>query len=401
VRVAIVAESFLPQVNGVTRSVCRVLEHLEAAGHDALVLAPDADGGVVPPFVSGAPVIEMGAVGLPGYPQVRLVLGQRARLQRTLAAFAPDVVHLASPFALGWHGLRAAENLGLPTVAVYQTEVPGYAARYGARHLEPLLWRRVRTLHERATLTLAPSSATVAGLRARGVPRVRLWGRGVDTQAFRPAARDEAWRAAVLGGRERLVGYVGRLAPEKQVEDLRALAGLPGVRLVVVGDGPGRTRLEALLPDAVFTGQLQGEALARAMAGLDVLVHPGELETFGQTLQEAAASGVPAVAPAAGGPLDVVDHSRTGWLYPPGDLLEMRERVRDLLGDDRKRRAFGTAARERAQGRGWAEVCEELLGHYADAVAGRVGGPASGPAGDLASGPATGAGADPRATSEV
>ena len=366
-RVAIVAESFLPHVNGVTGSVLRVLEHLERRGYEAMVIAPDADAGLVPPFVSGAPVVEVGAVGLPGYPQVRVVVGQRARIQRTLDAFAPDVVHLASPFALGWHGIRAAENLGLPTVAVYQTEVPGYAARYGLRHLEPLAWRRVHQVHERATLTLAPSSAVLTSLTERGVPRVRLWGRGVDTTAFHPGRRDEAWRASAGAGRPLLVGYVGRLAPEKQVEDLRVLAGLPGVRLVVVGAGPERELLERLLPDAVFTGLLRGEELARAVASLDVLVHPGELETFGQTLQEAAASGVPVVAPAAGGPIDVVDHSRTGWLYAPGDLDRMRERVSDLLGDDYKRRAFGAAARARALGRTWGSVCDQLLGHYRDA----------------------------------
>ncbi|ACZ29259.1 glycosyl transferase group 1 [Xylanimonas cellulosilytica DSM 15894] len=365
-RVAVVAESFLPHVNGVTGSVLRVLEHLQRRGHEAMVLAPSLGA---PPFVSGAPVIEMGAVGLPGYPQVRVAVGQRARIQRALEAFGPDVVHLASPFVLGWHGLRAAENLGLPTVAVYQTEVPGYAARYGMRHLEPLLWRRVHHLHERATLTLAPSSAVLASLTERGLPRLRLWGRGVDATRFRPAARSEPWRALVGAGRPLLVGYVGRLAPEKQVEDLRALAGLPHVRLVVVGDGPERETLERLLPDAHFTGLLRGPELARAVASLDVLVHPGELETFGQTLQEAHASGVPVVAPAAGGPIDIVDHSRTGWLYAPGDLTAMRERVVDLLGDDRKRAAFGAAARARAVGRTWPAVCDELLGHYRDAIA--------------------------------
>jgi phosphatidylinositol alpha 1,6-mannosyltransferase len=368
VRVAIVAESFLPQVNGVTNSVLRVLEHLRLHGDEALVLAPDSDDGIVPPFVASAPVVELGSVGLPGYPDVRVVVGQKARIERTLAAFGPDVVHLASPFALGWRGMLAAESLGLPTVAVYQTEVPGYAAHYGVPHLENLLWRRVRNVHERADVTLAPSTATVERLRARGVPRVRLWGRGVDTEQFRPSARDEAWRAEVGAGRRRLVGYVGRLAVEKRVETLAALADLPDVRLVVVGDGPERATLHQLLPDAHFTGTLHGADLARALASLDVFVHPGELETFGQTLQEALASGVPVVAPAVGGPLDIVQQSHTGWLYPPGDSARMREHVLDLLGDDRKRRAFGVAARQWASGRSWGDVCDELVGHYDDVI---------------------------------
>lgn len=369
VRVAIVAESFLPQVNGVTHSVLRVLEHLRDTGHEALVLAPDDDGGAVPPFVAGAPVVELGSVGLPGYADVRVVLGQRARVARTLTAFGPDVVHLASPFVLGWQGMRAAEALGLPAVAVYQTEVPGYAARYGVPHLEPLLWRRVRQVHERATLTLAPSEAALAHLRDHGVPRLRRWARGVDTDRFHPGRRDDAWRREVAGGRRLLVGYVGRLATEKQVDALAVLADLPDVRLVVVGEGPERPRLEALLPQAHFTGMLRGDDVARAMASLDVFVHPGELETFGQTLQEAHASGVPVVAPAAGGPLDLVAHSHTGWLYPPGDRAALRSRVVDLLGDERKRRAFGVAARRGVLGRSWRGVCDELLGHYADAVA--------------------------------
>ncbi|GAA1729251.1 glycosyltransferase family 1 protein [Isoptericola hypogeus] len=370
-RVAIVAESFLPQVNGVTNSVLRVLEHLRHTGHEALVLAPDDDGGAVPPFVHGTPVIEVGSVGLPGYADVRVVMGQRAGIERTLAAFAPDVVHLASPFTLGWQGLRAAENLGLPTVAVYQTEVPGYAARYGVRHLEPLLWRRVRHLHQRATLTLAPSTATARHLEARGIPRVRRWGRGVDTSVFHPAERDEAWRQDVGAGRPLLVGYVGRLAAEKQVDALGVLADLPDVRLVVVGAGPARGALEKLLGGAHFTGLLRGRELARAVASLDVFVHPGELETFGQTLQEAHASGVPVVAPAAGGPLDLVEHSHTGWLYPPGDRAALRRHVVDLLGDERKRRAFGVAARRGVLGRTWQHVCTELLEHYDHAIATR------------------------------
>ncbi len=368
VRVAIVAESFLPQVNGVTNSVLRVLDHLSRTGHEALVLAPDSDDGDVPPFVHGAPVVEIPSVGLPGYADVRVVVGQRARIERTLAAFGPDVVHLASPFTLGWRGMQAAEALGVPTVAVYQTEVPSYAARYGMRHLEPLLWRRVRTLHERASVTLAPSTPTIDHLRARGVPRLHRWGRGVDTVQFRPEARDEAWRREVGAGRPLLVGYVGRLAAEKQVEALRVLNDRRDVRLVVVGEGPERGLLRELLPDAHFTGLLRGQELARAMASLDVFVHPGELETFGQTLQEANASGVPVVAPAAGGPIDVVAHSHTGWLYPPGDHAALRAHVDDLLGDARKRRAFGAAARERALGRTWAKVCHELMEHYESVV---------------------------------
>ena len=164
------------------------------------------------------------------------------------------------------------------------------------------------------------------------------------------------------------MGYVGRLAPEKSVGDLVALQDQPDVRLVVVGDGPERARLEALLPRAHFTGMLHGDDLARVVASLDLLVSTSETETFCQVVQEGMASGLPVVASGVGGPLDLVDHSRTGWLYRPGDLDAMAAHVRDLVGDDAKRAAFGRAARRSILSRGWASVCSELVGHYAAAV---------------------------------
>ncbi|HEX7806848.1 MAG TPA: glycosyltransferase family 1 protein [Cellulomonas sp.] len=367
-RVAIVAESFLPQVNGVTHSLLRVLEHLEQRGDTVLVVAPAAPRGTATTVHGRTPVVRVPSAALPGYQAVRVGWSGVCRLARTLADFAPDVVHLASPFVLGWQGAQAARQLDLPSVAVYQTEVPAYAGRYGVGALESFLWGRVREIHEAATLTLAPSTHACRQLAEHGVPRVRLWPRGVDSVRFAPEHRDDAWRRSVAPDGEVVLGYVGRLAPEKQLDHLAAVADLPGTRLVLVGDGPDRDRLARALPRAVLTGQLEGADLARAVASMDVLVHPGELETFCQSIQEAMASGVPVVAPARGGPLDLVDVSRTGWLYAPGDLAALRGHVLDLVGDESKRHAFGAAARAAVRGRGWGPVCEALIGHYAAAM---------------------------------
>ncbi|MGX5694928.1 glycosyltransferase [Agromyces soli] len=367
-KVAILAESFLPHMNGVTHSLLQVLRHLERGGHDALVIAPRA-GEIDPGALHGARALLLPSTPLPRYPQVRIATAGVRRLSGHLADFGADVVHLASPFVLGWQGVRAAESIGVPSVAVYQTDVPAYAARYGVPAAAAALERHVARLHARATLTLAPSSSAVDRLAALDVERVRLWRRGVDARRFSPGHRDEAWRAAVAPGGEVLVGYVGRLAPEKQVEDLRVLHGLPGVRLVVVGDGPARPELERLLPGARFTGFLGGDELPRVLASLDVFVHPGESETFCQTIQEAHASGVPVVATGAGGPLDLVRQSVDGWLYRPGDLDQLAERVIDLAGDAAKRRAFARAARDGVAGRDWGRLCDELLGHYREARA--------------------------------
>ncbi|GAA2000856.1 glycosyltransferase family 1 protein [Brevibacterium samyangense] len=305
---------------------------------------------------------------MPKYRKVRVAPGGVARIRRLLSDLDPDVVHLASPFVLGWRAVLACQDLGLPSVAVYQTEVPAYAARYGMHGLEQALWTHVKNIHQHASLTLAPSSYTIDQLRAQGVQDVRLWARGVDSSRFDPRHRSEEWRRRIVRPGEKIIGFVGRLAVEKQVEDLVALAGIPNTRLVIVGEGPQAPRLKQLLPDAHFTGFLGGDALARAVASFDVMVSPGELETFCQTIQEAMASAVPVVAPARGGPLDLVNSSHTGWLYAPKDLAGMRSYVQDLTGDDAKRRAMGRTARETVRGRCWKSVCSQLIGHYAAAI---------------------------------
>ena len=204
------------------------------------------------------------------------------------------------------------------------------------------------------------------------MPRVTLWPRGVDTVRFRPGRRDEALRRELAPNGELIVGYVGRLAPEKQVELLSGVCGLDGVRVVVVGDGPSRSALGPALPGAVFLGRRTGDDLARVFASLDVFVHTGPFETFCQTVQEAMASGVPVVAPAAGGPLDLVAHGRTGLLVPPRDAAAVRDAVWSLAADPEMRASFGVAARAMVEGRTWAAVGDQLIGHYGAVLTGRT-----------------------------
>lgn len=370
VKVAIIAESFLPHINGVTNSILRTLDHLALRGHEAVVIAPagslanEFTGKAVPKRCRGFRVITVPSVPLPKYPEVRLSTASSQKLRRILLREQVDLVHLASPFLLGWSALRAAGELGLPTVAVYQTEVPTYAARYKFPWLADRLWEHVRAIHTAADLTLAPSSFSMAQLDGLGINNLKLLRRGVDTALFSPCRRSEAFRRAVAPSGERLIGYVGRLSADKQVGDLRALSELPGARLVVVGSGPMERELRTLMPKAHFTGFLSGSRLAEIMASLDVFVHPGESETFCQTIQEAMASRVPVVAVGRGGPLDLVDSSRTGWLYEPGQLDDLAYRVNDLVFDGGKREAFAAAAMDSVQGKTWEKIGDELLEHY-------------------------------------
>jgi phosphatidylinositol alpha 1,6-mannosyltransferase len=367
VRVAIVTESFLPQVNGVTNSVLRVVEHLERRGHDAMVVAP----GPGPDTYRHARVHRVRAVGLPVISSLPIGVPS-PKVHAALSTFGPDVVHLASPFVLGAAGLRSARRLGVPTVAVYQTDVAGFAAAYGLRHGARAAWRWIRALHGNADRTLAPSHASVRALTDHGVPRVHRWARGVDTELFTPQRVDPALRAVLAPRGELLVGYVGRLAPEKHVHRLAALNAVPGVRVVIVGEGPAEQALRGMLPDAAFLGFRTGRELATAYASLDVFVHPGPHETFCQAAQEALASGLPVLAPAAGGPRDLVEHGRTGFLLEPYDddrfAAQLHTHVA-LLRERDTRVALGAAARDSVLGRTWPAVCDELLDHYAQVSA--------------------------------
>ncbi|MGY9067356.1 glycosyltransferase family 4 protein [Streptomyces sp. CAS3] len=368
-RVVIVTESFPPDVNGVAHCALQTARHLVDRGHHPLVVAPAPAPGTGPDTDAPCPVVRIPSLPLPGYPQVRVALPSR-RLAAALVTHRPDVVHLASPFVLGARGMAAAARLGLPAVAVYQTDLAGYARTYmGAG--EAAAWRRIRSVHAAADRTLAPSSAALGDLETHGVPRVRLWPRGVDTVRFRPGRRDEELRRELAPNGELIVGYVGRLAPEKHVELLAGVCALDGVRLVVVGDGPSHAHLTEALPGAVFLGRRTGDDLARIFASLDVFAHTGPFETFCQTVQEAMASGVPVVAPAVGGPLDLVDHGRTGLLVPPRDAEAVQGAVRSLAEDPARRIAFGAAARTLVEGRTWAAVGDRLIGHYEDVLAGR------------------------------
>jgi phosphatidylinositol alpha 1,6-mannosyltransferase len=374
-RVAIITESFPPDVNGVAHCVLRVAELLAKQGHHPLVIAPKPPRDARDPGPFPYPVVRVPAVPMPGYPSFRLGLPS-IRVHDALVRHHAEVVHLASPVCLGAYGAAVASRLGLPMVAVYQTDLPSYAHAYRlGRAGEAFAWRWLRSIHNDAGRTLAPSTVTATGLHSRGIHNVWLWGRGVDTQRFDPARRSPELRAALLArgqpGSTVIAGYVGRLATEKRVELLAKVTTLPGVRLVIVGAGPAEAMLRQYLPDAIFLGERHGDELAAIYASLDLFVHSGPYETFGQTLQEAAASGLPVVAPAAGGPLDLVDDGVTGYLVRPDDADAFAVAVQKLAADPAKRAAFGAAGRRKVLGRTWPDLTEELIGHYC-AVLGRT-----------------------------
>jgi phosphatidylinositol alpha 1,6-mannosyltransferase len=367
VRVAIVAESFLPNVNGVTNSVLRVIEHLRRTGHEVLVIAPDTPKGEAPAdrVHDGVRVHRVPSRMFPKVTSLPLGI-PRPRMVGVLRGFDPDVVHLASPALLGYGGLHAARYLGVPTVAVFQTDIAGFAESYGVGVMARAAWAWTRHLHSKADRTLAPSTSAMEDLVNHGIPRVHHWGRGVDVTGYVPSARDDALRARWSPDGKPIVGFVGRLAPEKHVERLMVVAARDDIQLVVVGDGVDKAKLESAMPSAVFTGALYGPELAAAYASMDVFVHPGEHETFCQTVQEAMASGLPVIAPDAGGPRDLVVPMHTGLLLPVADFEARLPASVDHLLAERQR--YSVAARRSVLDRTWPAICQQLIGHYEEVV---------------------------------
>jgi phosphatidylinositol alpha 1,6-mannosyltransferase len=373
-RVVIVTESFLPSLNGVTNSVLRVLETLKEQGHEALIIAPTSP---VDDYL-GFKVIKTKHFHLKQFPVALPLMAMR----RIFRDFQPDVIHVAAPFALGRQALRVAKKQSIPAIAIYQTDISGYLQRYNLELLKPAVDEFVASIHRQASITLAPTAETAANLAALNAGQVAVWGRGIDLKSYDPARKQtmavEALRAKYARPGNLLVGFVGRLAAEKQVERLAELFGIPGIDFLVVGDGPERAALESKFEGrpVTFAGRLEGEALANAYAALDVFVHFGTEETFGQTIQEAQASQLPVIAPARGGPIHLIENGVTGFLVDPDQPRPYRERLIELVGDEALRRRIAKQARESVLGRTWERNNDKLLEHYQTAITKQKGGKA-------------------------
>jgi len=361
-RVAVVTESFLPQVNGVTNSVLRVLESLAAKGHDALVIAPDS--AEAPTTYAGFRVKRVPSLAVKGLLPVGFP--QRS-MEPLIEGFDPDVIHLASPFFLGKYATRIAQRLNIPTLSIYQTDVAGFARHYGLSIAHSQLTNWVANIHKQTDRTLAPSTWSCEQLQSSGVHNVSLWQRGVDSVRFNSTKRSTELRESFAPQSQNkiIVGYVGRLANEKRIEDLAPLHDRDDVQLVIVGDGPARQKLERTLPCALFVGYKSGEELAAHYASFDIFVHTGKHETFCQSIQESLASGVPVIAPHSGGPLDLVQHGRTGFLLDTSNASDLIAAF-ELLSDARTRSLMGSTARESVIHRTWENVNNELIDHYRD-----------------------------------
>jgi len=363
-RIAIVTEAFLPQVNGVTNSVLRLLEFSKSQGHEVLIIAPESEG--APTHYLGYKIKHVPSISM----KKLIPVGVPTKmLEPLLEGFAPDVIHLASPIFLGHYVTKIAKRMGIPTVSVYQTDIAGFARHYGLTIAHSSLWRWISRIHQNSDMTLAPSKWSCRELEANGVGNVRLWKRGVNLENFQPARRDESLRSELSeGGRKTIVGYVGRLANEKRIDDLSILDSQPDIQIVIVGIGPAESKLKRALPNARFVGYQTGLDLAKYVASFDLFVHTGKHETFCQSIQEALASGVPVIGPNSGGPVDLIDHGKTGLLIDTAQPLELLAAV-NVLRSSNKYQEMRVAARKAVLHRTWNYINSQLMNHYQDAIA--------------------------------
>lgn len=365
-RIAIVTESFLPQINGVSNSVLRILETLKQREIEAIVIAPTRASS----HHLGFPIYTVPSLEVINFP----VGIPSPSVAKQLDDFQPDLVHIAAPFWLGSHAIEWCRRKSVPSVAVYQTDISGYCSRYGLDFARPLVDRMTAMIHAPATVSLAPTKEAAEKLGGLGVKNVSIWGRGVDTDLFHPdlrlTAQAQILKRKIAPKSEIVVGFVGRLAAEKQVHRLLEIAELPNTKLLIVGDGPERERLQNLFAPhgAYFAGMQTGLSLANHYAAIDIFVHCGTEETFGQTIQEAKAAGAAVVGPDRGGPRHLIEHGTSGLLVNPDKPAGYREAVEALL-DSSLRQKVSRNARESVISNTWARNNSDLMEIY-DSVLG-------------------------------
>ncbi len=365
-RIAFCSDSVPPVWDGVTRTLSELVTTLTDARVEFQFLSavhPD------PRLAWCDRVHVVPSVPFPLYPYYRLGLPVRRRLDRVLDRFAPDLIHVVTPSLLGLYGLRYARRRGIPVLASFHTDFVGLLEFYWLRYADGLARFLARRFYGQCAATLVPSRHQAAKLSEYGIQNVGLWRRGVDSAVFSPAFRSAALRTEIGTDGVPIVLYVGRLGREKNLNYLIAAiellhrGGTP-FKLVIVGQGPMRRKLARRLPEAHFTGHIEGAELARWYASADVFVFPSTAETFGNVVLEAFASGLPVVAVGGGAVGELVTPNVNGLLAPADQPAVFAEQVRMLLERPADRARMAAGALVTAAAYRWPDVNRQLLGHY-------------------------------------
>lgn len=368
-RIAIVTETYPPEVNGVAQTIAKVVEGLSESGHEITLVRPNQNEPARPLAPNMREVLVVG-VPIPKYGQLKMGLPAMNRLTRLWRSQRPDVVHIVTEGPLGLSALLAARRLGLPVCSEFRTNFHAYCAHYGIGWLARPIIGYLRWFHNRTGCTMVPTRALAAELAALGFDNLRVVARGVDTQLFDPAKRRPELRQSWGAAENTLVAlYVGRLADEKNLPVMfaafdRVRQIRPDSRLVLVGDGPARQELERRYPHAIFAGIRKGEDLARHYASGDLFLFPSLTETFGNVTPEAMASGLAVVAYDRAAASELIQSGENGLLAEPGNNQQFGERAAYLAEHAVELVRMRCRARKTAFQLGWPSIIDGIVQVY-------------------------------------
>ncbi|WP_124949665.1 glycosyltransferase family 4 protein [Sulfuriferula thiophila] len=361
-RIALVTETYPPEINGVAMTLGRQVIDLQSRGHQVQLIRPKQ--GVADKATHNAQleeVLKMG-VPIPRYAGLKMGLPAKAALVRLWQLKRPDLVHIATEGPLGWSALAAAHKLRLPVSTDFHTNFHSYSKHYGAGWLRRPILAYLRKFHNKACVTLVPTEGMRKELQTHGYRNLEVVSRGVDTMMFTPVRRDETLRASWgVKPDTQVVIYVGRIAPEKNLplvfEAYAAMHAInPNSRLVIVGDGPERAALQAQNPDAIFCGMRSGEDLARHYAAGDVFLFPSLTETFGNVTTEAMASGLAVVAYQYAAAEALIRHGENGMVAPYNDAKKYIEAAVELAREPARAKQIGGRAHQTALSISWDSI---------------------------------------------
>lgn len=366
-RLALFTDTFVPQMNGVALTLGRLTDYLNRKGIEHLVFSPKSTADMV----YSDPIRPVTSIPFFLYPECRLALPNLAAIRTELDRFGPDLLHMATPFNLGLCGLHYARKHRIPHVASYHTHFDRYLAYYHMKAAIPLYWSYMKWFHHSCDATFAPSLDTLNILQEQSIDRLLLWTRGVDCALYSPEKKSISVRERYGITAPYLLLYVGRIAPEKDIDTLSEIMKLlpdsvkSQVHWLIVGDGPQLQELRDSAPSNVtFAGYKSGEELAQIYASADLFVFPSSTETFGNVVQEAMASGLPVVAANSGGVREMVRSGENGMLCAPRQPQSFVQEIIALVEDNDRMAKFRFKAREFALGRSWDAIFDQLLHDY-------------------------------------
>jgi len=374
-RIAVFSET--TRHDGVAVVLGRLVRSLCGMGHEVLVATPQGSLSNGAPLPNGCTFVAVPSLPLPGNRDVRIATPVSPRVARAVREFRPDVIHIVTAYSVGLIGLQMARRLRIPAVASFHASLPDILPYYGFGWGAGIMWGYLRWFHKNVAITFCPSASTAQRLRSRGFENVRVWSHGVETSRFCPANRSEQIRKSHGPPDALHVLYVGRFAPEKNLPVLfdayrRVTAARPQAsHLVLVGDGVYSARTVKRAPaHTTATGYLHGEDLVGAYASADVFVLPSRVETQGNVVLEAMASGLPVIAVREGGVQENVRDGVNGLLCEPGDPQSLADGIVRLLDDSALRKKLAANAVAWASERSWEASLAPLLAGYEEAAAG-------------------------------